>query len=92
MLGFGLQRQQPPELPLDLGAVRACLAEEHQDLVVVLAGGTQPEAGAAHGVGRVDAGVDGEAGGSDVAAGFEVAGGGLGELLGLRRIGADLGG
>lgn len=75
---------------LDLGAVGACLAEQSEDLVVVLADGSLAEASAADGVGGVDAGVDGEARGGDVAPSLEIAGSGLGELLGLGGVRADL--
>src|SRR5690606_11495226 len=61
VLGLRLERQEAAQLALDLGAIRASLTEESEDLVVVLAGGSLAEASAADGVGGVDPGVDGEA-------------------------------
>ena len=59
VLGLGLEREKSTQLALDLGAVGAGLAKQDQHLVVVVAGGSLAEPGAAHRVGGVDAGVDG---------------------------------
>jgi len=63
------------------------LAEEDEDLIVVLAGGALAEPGTADGIGGVDACVYRQARGCDGALGFEFARRGLGELsrLGGRR-------
>ena len=86
VLGLGLQGKQSSEVASDFGAVRSGLAEQPEYLVVVLACCSLGEPGAADGVGGVDAGVDGEACGGDVATGLEIAGCGFGELPCLRRV------
>lgn len=49
------------------------MAEKDEHLVVVVAGSSLAESGAADCVGGVDACVNGEAGSGDVAAGLEIA-------------------
>ncbi|MBS1837779.1 MAG: hypothetical protein JST64_08785 [Actinobacteria bacterium] len=86
VLGLCLEGKQSSEVASDCDAVRSGLAEQLEYLVVVFACCSLGEPGAADGVGSVDAGVDGEARGSDVATGLEIAGGGFGELPGFGRV------
>ena len=70
VLGLRLERQEPAEIALDLGAVGASLTEQGEHLVVLFACGSLAEPSAADGVGRVDPGMNGEARGGDVATGL----------------------
>ena len=59
VLGLRLEGEEAAQVAFDLCAVGAGQAEEDEHLVVVLARGALAESGAAHGVGGVDARVDG---------------------------------
>jgi hypothetical protein len=74
VLGFRLERKQSTEFVLDLRAIGPRLAEQREDLIVVLTCRTFAEAGTADGVSSIDAGVDRQAGRRDVPAGLDLVG------------------
>jgi hypothetical protein len=86
VLRLRLERQQPSEFLLDLRTVGPSLAQQCEDLIVVLSRRSFTKASATDGVGGIDAGVNREAGRCDVAAGLDFARRGVGVLLGLARI------
>jgi hypothetical protein len=61
------------------------LAEERENLIVVLAGGSPAQSHSRYSVGGIDPGVHRQAGGGDGAAGLEFGDGRLDVLLGLPR-------
>lgn len=90
VLGLGLEGQEPAQLAFHGGAVGPGLAEQDEHLIVIVPGRSVTEPGAAHGVGGIDASVDGQAGRGDAPTRGQVATRGLCELLGLRGLGANL--